>query len=70
MKRWLLASAIFIGGMLVILAVPAYRSYRAISTEKATGIALVISRDTILFNLVLAILLGAFAVWLSGRLVR
>ncbi len=47
MKRWLLASAIFIGGMLVILAVPAYRSYRAISTEKATGIALVISRDTV-----------------------
>ena len=40
MKRWFLASAIFVGSLLVLLALAADTSYREISAGQATGFGL------------------------------
>ena len=71
MKRWLVASAMFFCSMFVLLALATYRIYQQIPTGQATGfIAYRISAGTLLVILVATIVLGAFAVWLFGRLVR
>ena len=72
MKRWLIAGAIFVGTMFVLLVlnvliVSVIYMLRK-PTEQASGpIALVVSPMSLF---VLLILVVAFAVWLSGKLVR
>jgi hypothetical protein len=66
MKRWLVASGIFFGGMLVVFAAVAYKSYRQAPAGQALVFTPIFSRDILL----VAIVLGVFAVWFSGRLIR
>jgi len=68
MKRWLAAIAIFIGSFLVLLFGMADMASHQLSGTQATGIEVVrvFSRYTLVAN----VLLAAFAVWLSGKLIR
>jgi len=68
MKRWLAAIAIFIGSFLVLLFGMAYMASRQLSATQATGIEFV--RVFSRYTLIASVLLAAFAVWLSGKLIR
>lgn len=66
LRRWLLASAFCVCGMFAILAVEAYETY----WKAPAGQSFVATPVFSLSNLLVAMLLGIFAVWFSGRLIR
>jgi hypothetical protein len=70
MKRWFVAVAIFIGSFAVLFLGMVLVAYRQVSDGRATGIGLVFPRDVRITSVVVAILLAALAVWLSGKLVQ
>jgi hypothetical protein len=69
MKRWLVAIAIF-GSFAVLFLGMALIAYRAVWDGRATGIGLVFPRDVRITTIVVALVLAAFAAWLSGKLIR
>jgi hypothetical protein len=70
MKRWLVGIAIFVGSFAVLFLSMALIAYRAVWDGRATGIGLVFPRDVRITTVVVTILPVAFAVWLSGKLIR
>ena len=71
MKRWLITGAIFVGTMFLLVVLNVlivFMPWKA--TEQATGIALVISPESLTVLFIVTVLVLAFAVWLSGKLVQ
>ena len=71
LKRSLVAAAIFFVSLGLLMLLPLIGIYRDISEGRATGIAFVAgSAGENISRVGIFVVLGAFAYWLSGKLIR
>jgi len=71
LKRLIVASGIFLVGIAVLMLPTLIGIYRGITRERAIGIAFVVGSTTEnVVRIVVLLILGIFAYWLSGRLVK
>jgi hypothetical protein len=70
MKRFLIGSATFIAGLVLVLLIMLAPLVRRIAEGKATGFGIVLSRENLISAVVFIVLLVAFSVWLSGKIIH
>ena len=72
MKRWFVASGIFVLGAILLFLPILYKSARNAAALRASGVetGLVVTRVSPYLTIMAGMLLAGFAVWLSARLVK
>jgi hypothetical protein len=70
MKRWFIATGLFVGGILITFCLTLYRASRELSTQRPTEVGFVALRVSPGAAIIVVMLLGILAIWLSAKLAR
>jgi hypothetical protein len=70
MARFLISSAIFLVGLVIAVLIMVAPALRDVVGGKATGMGIVVSPLTVITAVCIIVVVGAFSVWLSGRIMH